>query len=123
MRQVLSGGKTSLTNRFYELGNLKKVPLAGSGIEMKTDYHYTEKGQIKQLLFTTTDTAMKISSAELHERSHTGSGQPESILKIKNRTDIHLIELIEDEKGLVAEDNRKKKNRFVETYYYYYWTF
>ncbi|MCK9402892.1 MAG: hypothetical protein M0Q26_05800 [Chitinophagaceae bacterium] len=53
MRQVQSGGKTSFTNRFYESGKLKKVPLAGSGIEMKTDYRCTEKGQIKQWLFTT----------------------------------------------------------------------
>lgn len=116
----LSGGKTSFTNRTYESGKLKKVQLTSNGIETKTAYSYTEKGQISQLLFTTTDTALKSSSTELHEWNNTESGQPLSMLKIKNRMDTLFIELVKDEKGLVAEEHWKKKNRDIETYYYYY---
>lgn len=116
----LSGGKTSFTNRTYESGKLKKVQLTSNGIETRTAYSYTEKGQISQLLFTTTDTALKSGSTELHEWNNTESGQPLSMLKIKNRTDTLFIELVKDEKGLVAEEHWKKKNRDIETYYYYY---
>ncbi|MEK7198766.1 MAG: hypothetical protein AAB212_02445, partial [Bacteroidota bacterium] len=91
-----------------------------NGIETKTAYSYTEKGQINQLLFTTTDTALKSSSTELHEWNNTESGQPLSMLKIKNRTDTLFIVLVTDEKGLVAEEHWKRKNRDIETYYYYY---
>lgn len=116
----LSGGKISFTNRTYESGKLKKVQLTSNGIETRTAYSYTEKGQISQLLFTTTDTALKSGSTELHEWNNTESGQPLSMLKIKNGMDTLFIELVKDEKGLVAEEHWKKKNRDIETYYYYY---
>ncbi len=117
---ALSGGKSSVTTRTYELSKLKRTVSGSNGIENKTEYSYTDKGQIQKILFTTTDTAMKSVSTEAHEWNYNDAGQPVFMLKIKNRTDTTLVELIKDEQGLVIEEHWKKKNRNLETYYYYY---
>lgn len=117
---ALSGGKSSVTTRTYELGKLKRTLSGSNGIENKTEYSYTDKGQIQKILFTTTDTAMKSVSTEAHEWNYNDAGQPVSMLKIKNRADTTLVELIKDEQGLVIEEHWKKKNRNLESYYYYY---
>lgn len=117
---ALSGGKSSVTTRTYELGKLKRTLSSSNGIENKTEYSYTDKGLIQKILFTTTDTAMKSVSTEAHEWNYNEAGQPMQMLKIKNRADTTLIELVKDEQGLVIEEHWKKKNRNLETYYYYY---
>jgi hypothetical protein len=117
---AISGGNSSVTNRFYELGKLKRTQFNNHGIDTKTDYTYTEKGLLQKAVFTTTDTAMKSVSTEAHEWNYNEAGQPLSMLKIKNRSDTMLIELVKDEQGLIVEEHWKKKNRTLETYYYYY---
>lgn len=117
---ALPGGKSSVTNRSYELGKLKKTVVNSHGIENKTEYSYTEKGLVKSITFTTTDTAMKAVSTEVHEWLYNEAGLPLSMLKIKNRLDTTFIDIIRDEQGLPAEERWKKKNRTLETYYYYY---
>lgn len=117
---ALPGGKSSVTNRSYELGKLKKIVVNSHGIENKTEYSYTEKGLVKSITFTTTDTAMKAVSTEVHEWLYNEAGLPLSMLKIKNRLDTTFIDIIRDEQGLPAEERWKKKNRTLETYYYYY---
>jgi hypothetical protein len=114
------GGKPSVTNRLYELNKLKRTQSSRNGIDVKTDYTYNEKGQVQKLVFTTTDTAMKAVSTEIHDWSYNEAGQALFMLKIKNRTDTTRIELVKDDHGLVAEEHWKKKNRTLETYYYYY---
>jgi hypothetical protein len=79
-----------------------------------------KKGLIQKITLTTTDTAMKSTLTEVHEWTYNEAGQPQSMLKIKNRTDTTVIELIKDEQGLIVEERWKRKNRVVETYYYYY---
>jgi hypothetical protein len=116
----LSGGKSSVITRSYELSKLKRTQSTFNGIETKTEYSYTEKGPVQKIVLTTTDTAMKTTSVEAHEWIYAEAGQPLSMLKIKNRTDTTMIELIKDEQGLVIEERWKKKNRTLETYYYYY---
>ena len=115
-----SSGKSSVTNRFYELNKLKRTQSNNNGIENKTEYTYSDKGLVQKIVFTTTDTAMKSVVVEAHEWVYNDAGQAISMLKIKNKTDTILIELIKDEQGLVAEEHWKKKNRNLETYYYYY---
>ena len=115
-----SSGKSSVTNRFYELNKLKRTQSNNNGIENKTEYTYSDKGLVQKIVFTTTDTAMKSVVVEAHEWVYNDAGQAISMLKIKNKTDTTLIELIKDEQGLVAEEHWKKKNRNLETYYYYY---
>lgn len=115
-----SGGNAAVTHRFYELGKLKKTQSTGKNIENKTEYTYTDKGWIQKIVLTTTDTAMKSTLTEAHEWSYNETGLPASMLKIKNRTDTTLVELVRDEQGNVVEERWKKKNRTLETYYYYY---
>ncbi|MES2371117.1 MAG: hypothetical protein V4557_00965 [Bacteroidota bacterium] len=115
-----SSGRSSVTNRFYELSKLKRTQSIYNGIDSKTEYTYNEKGLIQKIILTTTDTAMKSTLTEVHEWTYNEAGQPQSMLKIKNRTDTTVIELIKDEQGLIAEERWKRKNRVVETYYYYY---
>ena len=116
----LSGAKPSVINHFYELNKLKRTQTLFNGIETKTEYSYTDKGAIQKIVLTTTDTAMKATTVEAHEWIYNEAGQPLSMLKIKNRTDTTLIELLKDENGLIIEEHWKKKNRNLETYYYYY---
>ena len=116
----VSGGKSSVTNRFYELSRLKRTQSVNNGIDIKTEYTYTDKGLLQKLVFTSMDTAMKSSSTEVHEWQYNEAGQPQLMLKIKNKTDTTRIELVKDEQGLIVEEHWKKKNRTLETYYYYY---
>lgn len=115
-----SAGKSSVTNRFYELSRLKRTQSVSNGIDVKTEYTYTDKGLLQKLVFTSTDTAMKTNSTEVHEWVYNEAGIPLSMLKIKNKTDTTVIELIKDEQGLIIEEHWKKKNRIIENYYYYY---
>lgn len=120
LRTATSGGKSGVTTRTYELSRLKRIQSFSNNIENRTDYFYDAKGLVQKIQFTTTDTAMKYVSTEIHEWTYTDAGQPLSMLRIKNKTDSTSIELIKDEKGLVVEERWKKKNRRLETYYYYY---
>jgi len=120
LNTVLTGGKQSVTNRTYELGKLKRTQSNSNRIDTKTDYTYNEKGALQKVVFTTTDTAQKTNSTEAHEWQYDEKGQPQSMLRIKNKTDTTVIEFIKDEQGQVAEEHWKKKNRTLETYYYYY---
>lgn len=117
---ALLGGKVSVTNRIYELSKLKRTQSSAYRVDNKTDYTYNEKGQVQKILFTTADTAINTVSTEAHEWVYNEIGQPVSMLKIKNKTDTTLIELVRDEQGQVVEEHWKKKNRNMETYYYYY---
>jgi hypothetical protein len=115
-----SSGKSSVTNRFYELGKLKRTQSVYNGIDSRTEYTYNEKGVVQKITLTTTDTAMKSTLTEVHEWTYNEAGQPQSMLKIKNRTDTTVIELVKDEQGLIIEERWKRKNRVIDTYYYYY---
>jgi hypothetical protein len=120
LNTTTSDGKTSVTTRFYELQKLKRTQSYSNGIENKADYTYDAKGQMQKIMLTTADTAMKYVSTEAHEWQYDENGKPVSMLRIKNRLDTTLVELVKDEKGLVIEENWKKKGRRLETYYYYY---
>ena len=120
LNTVLTGGKQAVTNRVYELGKLKRTQTNSNKIDTRADYTYNEKGLLQKLLITTTDTAQKSISTEAHEWLYNETGQPLSMLRIKNKTDTTFIELIKDEQGQIAEEHWKKKNRNLETYYYYY---
>ncbi len=120
LNTTLSGGKQTVTNRTYENGRIKKVQTISNKIETKIDYTYNEKGQLKRILFTTSDTSQKSNSTESHEWVYAENGQLQSMLRIKNTIDSTMIELVKDDKGLIIEERWKKKNRTIETYYYYY---
>ena len=115
-----AGGKKQNTNTQYDLGKIKKSQSFSNGIDSKTEYFYSDKGQLQKIIFTTSDTAMKTVNTEVHEWSYSEAGIPVQMIKIKNLTDSVQIELQLDDKGLVTEERWKKKNKGIETYYYYY---
>lgn len=115
-----SAGNATVTNRFYELGKLRKTQSGAKNIDTRTEYLYTDKGLMQKIILTTMDTAMKSTLTEAHEWSYTENGLPASMRKIKNRVDTTDIELLRDEQGLVTEERWKKKKHLLETYYYYY---
>lgn len=117
---AISSGRSAVVNRFYELNKLRRTQTTSNRIDNKTEYTYTEKGQVQKIVFTTTDTAMKSTLTEVHEWAYNEKSEPAFMLRIKNKTDTTVIELVKDEQGLVAEEKWKKKNRVLETYYYYY---
>ena len=113
-------GKTSVTNRTYELGRLKKSQFNNNGIDNKTDYFYSDNKALQSILLTIIDTALKSTLLESHEWKYNEKGQPISMLQIKNKKDSIMVKISTDEKGLGLEENWYKKNKVVETYYYYY---
>lgn len=115
-----SAGRSAVTNRFYELGKLKRTQSGSLNIDTRTEYSYTDKGQVQKIVLTTTDTAMKSTLTEAHEWQYDSTGAPVQMLKIKNKTDTVTVVFLKDEQGLIAEEHWKKKNRTLETYYYYY---
>jgi YD repeat-containing protein len=115
-----SGGKSSVTTRNYELSKLKRTQTVSGALENRADYSYNDKGQLQKVVLTTTDTATKYATAEAHEWAYDSKGQPDFMLKIKNRLDTTHIEFVKDEKGQIVEEHWKKNNRNQETYYYYY---
>ena len=114
-----SGKKTTTVNS-YENSRLKRAAASTSGIETKTDYTYDDKGRLQKLTVTTTDTAMKYSSVEVHDWAYDNDGQPLQMLRIKNGTDTMVVSFIKDEQNNIAEERWKKNNRLQETYFYYY---
>ena len=120
LNTITSGGKPAVTNRSYELSRLKKVQSSSNNIDSKTEYTYNDKGLLTRVLLTTTDTAMKYVSAEQHDWIYNENGQPVAMTKTKNGADTTNIEFVRDEKGMVVEENWKKKGRRIESYYYYY---
>ncbi|TAJ47720.1 MAG: hypothetical protein EPO58_15300 [Chitinophagaceae bacterium] len=115
-----SAGRSAVTNRFYELSKLKRTQSGSLNIDTRTEYSYTDKGQVQKIVLTTTDTAMKSTLTEAHEWQYDSAGAPVQMLKIKNKTDTVTVVFVKDEQGLIAEEHWKKKNRTLETYYYYY---
>jgi hypothetical protein len=67
LNTATSGGRSSVTNRLYELNKLKRSQSSSNRIDTKTDYTYNDKGLVQKILFTTTDTAMKAVSTEVHD--------------------------------------------------------
>lgn len=113
-------GKSSVTNRTYDMGQIKKSQSNNNGIDNKTEYFYSDNGMLESILLTIMDTALKSTLIESHEWKYNEKGKPISMLQIKNKKDTLMVKMTTDEKGLVLEENWYKKNKVMETYYYYY---
>lgn len=120
LHSILSGGKESVTNRFFEMGRLKRIQTTHNRIENRTDFTYTVNGMLQKLVLTTTDTSQKSGMTEVHEWIYTESGHPQSMLRIKNGTDTMMVTCKTDDDGLVLEEQWKKNGRTQESWYYYY---
>jgi hypothetical protein len=89
-------------------------------VETTNTFTYNEKGLPTTITSNTTDTAVKITSNEVHIWNYNANNIPTLLLKIKNKVDTTFIEFVYDEKGNVGEERWKRKGRVFETYYYYY---
>lgn len=116
---ILSG-KTSTVTSFFELGKLKRTLSSSNGIDNKMEYFYDNAGKLIKLSLNSGDTAVKYSTQEYRDWVYGANGLPNSIVKVKNKTDSSLAKLIVDEHGNIAEEQWSRKNSPLETYYYYY---
>jgi hypothetical protein len=107
---------------FYNGPRIQRSNEMSKGIEKKLQYSYQEKGLLKQLQVSFTDTAMKIKSSELHSWYYYPDGLPEKMFLIKNQTDTTNIEFIIEQlpQPKVTEEHWKKKDKTIESFYYYY---
>lgn len=83
-------------------------------------YEYDNAGRLLVTTNTSADFDGTFKSAEMHLWNYNEKGQPEKMLKIKNKTDTTLVTFTFDEQDNVAEERWLKKNKAFETYYYYY---
>ncbi len=120
LHSILSGGRESVTNRYFEMGRLKRIQTFSNRIENRTDFSYSDNGLLQKLVLTTMDTVQKTGLTELHEWTFGEAKQPQSMLRIKNGSDTTLVSCKTDEDGLVIEEQWKKNGRTQETWYYYY---
>jgi len=67
----------------------------------------------------TDDTAMSTHSTELHKWFYSGD-MPDSMIRIKDKTDSTIIRFKKDARGNIAEESWVKKGRLIEHYFYYY---
>jgi len=116
---MVTGSKSTVTTT-YDHNRVKRTDEITNGIQTRVDYLYNDRGQVKNITFSTTDTSLKDQTTETHEWNYNTSNQPELMLKIKNNTDTARIEFVYDEHGNVAEEHWKRKGLSLETYYYYY---
>lgn len=107
---------------FYNGPRIQRSTEYSKGIEKKLQYSYQEKGWLKQLQVSFTDTAMKIKSSEVHSWNYYPDGLPEKMLLIKNQTDTTVIEFIIEQlpQPRVTEEHWKKKDKTIESFFYYY---
>ncbi len=116
----LQNNNSSTLTVTYENNRVKKSVDENHKVETTNTFTYNEKGLPTTITSNTTDTAVKITSNEVHIWNYNANNIPALLLKIKNKVDTTFIEFIYDEKGNVGEERWKRKGRVFETYYYYY---
>lgn len=116
----LQDNSSSTLTVTYENNRVKKSVDINHKVETSNTFTYNEKGLPITITSNTTDTAVKITSNEVHIWYYNANNIPASLLKIKNKVDTTFIEFVYDEKGNVGEELWKRKGRVFETYYYYY---
>lgn len=116
----LQDNSSSTLTVTYENNRVKKSVDVNHKVETTNTFTYNEKGLPTTITSNTTDTAVKITSNEVHIWNYNANNIPASLLKIKNKVDTTFIEFLYDEKGNVGEERWKRKGRVFEAYYYYY---
>ncbi len=118
-RSASSGNAESFFRSVYSNDKVvKTVDSSNSAINTVVYQYLGDK--LTAVNSTNKDFDGTFSSTEDHAWFHNSKGQPERMLKVKNKFDTTLVVFIYDEAGNIAEEIWKKKNRITETYYYYY---
>lgn len=116
----LQDNSSSTLTVTYENNRVKKSVDINHKVETSNTFTYNEKGLPITITSNTTDTAVKLTSNEVHIWYYNANNIPASLLKIKNKVDTTFIEFVYDDKGNIGEERWKRKGRVFETYYYYY---
>jgi antitoxin component YwqK of YwqJK toxin-antitoxin module len=103
----------------YANGRLVRSSDSADNVLTTVEYTYDNDGKILTVQTRTDDTAMNVHSTEIHKWFYSGNN-PDSMIKIKDRTDTTVVRLVKDENGNIAEEIWMKKGRMVEHYFYYY---
>jgi hypothetical protein len=111
---------TTTTISYYQDDRLIKTTDNISTITNSVDYQYDAKGRLTLISTQSVDPEHNGSSNEVHQWIYKENGTPDHMLKIKNKSDTVTVEFNYDEKGNVAEERWRYKNRTLNTYYYYY---
>lgn len=115
-----SASVTTVTTSYFENDRLKQTLDTIRGVKNVTDYEYDASGRLTRITSKSTDPEHTGNTVEEHKWFYKDNGTPDHMLKIKNGTDTVKVEFAYDEKGNLAEENWRRKNRLIETYYYYY---
>ncbi len=103
----------------YANGRLVKSEDSADNVLTTIDYTYDNDGKILLVQTQADDTAMGTHSVELHKWFYTGN-TPDSMIRIKDKTDSTVILFKKDEQNNVAEEIWTKQRSIAEHYFYYY---
>jgi hypothetical protein len=115
-----SSNVTTTTVSYYENDRLKATSDSLNGVANRTDYEYDANGHLLKITSKSIDPEHNGTTTEVHQWFYKQDGMPDHMFKIKNGTDTVKVELQYDEKGNIAEERWRWKNRLTNTYYYYY---
>lgn len=111
---------TTITNSFFNNNRLQSIVDSLNGVTNRTDYEYDANGNLTKITSQSIDPEHNGNTIEIHQWFYKQNNIPDHMLKIKNNSDTVRVEFSYDEKGNVAEERWRWKNRLINTYYYYY---
>lgn len=115
-----SSGVTDVTISYFENDRLKQTVDTVDGVKEITDYSYDAAGRLTKIVSQSIDPEHTGNTVEESQWFYKADGTPDHMFKIKNKADTVKVDFVYDEKGNIAEEQWRRKNRLIETYYYYY---
>ena len=116
--ELETGGVTDDVDTYVN-GLLTRSEDSADNVLTTVEYTYDADGKLLTVQTQTDDTAMSTHSTELHKWFYTGN-EPDSMIRIKDKTDSTVVRLKKDDHNNVAEELWIKKGRVIEHYFYYY---
>ena len=110
---------TTLITYYNSDGLIGKTVDTTDGASSTTIYIYDASKRLTALVNSSASTGQDTEKEE-HLWSYTSSGQPLSMLKIRNGTDTAYFTFVIDDKGNVVEEKSTRKGKEQLPYYYYY---
>ncbi len=111
-------GDAQLEAFYNEKGWLIKTRDTAQNASSQSAYEYNAGGQLIRL--ETSSRSDNITTTEVHQWNYNESGQPQSMLRIRNNSDTTRVSFHFDEKGNLVEEKSIRSNLPAIIYYYYY---
>ncbi|HYK46141.1 MAG TPA: hypothetical protein VEV83_13270, partial [Parafilimonas sp.] len=115
----LATAGSSVTYEYYTGDRLMKSIDSSFRVATTVEYEYNDRNNVASIETQTDDTSMNVFSTELHKWFYT-NGVPDSMLRVKERTDTTIVTFKKDDRQNVTEEIWTKKGKTLEHYYYYY---